>query len=392
MKPRRIVDGVDWVGAIDWDNRLFDSLVPLPDGTSYNAYLVQGTEKTALIDTVEHGFEELLLGQISHVGKLDYLIANHAEQDHSAAIPAVLARHPEAVLLCSVKAKRLLVDLLDIDVERIRTVKDGETIELGGKTLSFVYTPWVHWPETMSTYLVEDRILFSCDFFGSHLATSDLFAPKDGSVIEPAKRYYAEIMMPFRKHISKNMEKVDALDIAMVAPSHGPIHDHPATILDAYREWAGAPPRNRVVIPYVTMHNSTRRMARHLVDAMIDRGVAAEQFDLTATDLGKLAVSLVDAGTIVIATPTVLEGPHPLAAYCAYVINALQPKARFVAAVGSFSWNSKALDKLQGMLADLNVEWLPEVYGRGLPKSETADALDELADTIAAKHRESGLM
>ena len=391
MKPRKIVDGVDWVGAIDWDNRLFDSLVPLPDGTSYNAFVVRGTEGTALIDTVEHGFESMFLEQIAHIETLDYVIANHAEQDHSAAIPAVLDTHPEAVLVCSVKAKRMLVDLLDIDAERIRTVKDGETIGLGGKTLRFVYTPWVHWPETMSTYLVEDRILFSCDFFGSHLATSDLFAPADGSVIEPAKRYYAEIMMPFRKHIVKNMETVDGLDIAMVAPSHGPIHDRPATILDAYRDWSGGAPRNRVVIPYVSMHNSTRRMARHLVDALIDRGVGAEQFDLTVTDLGKLAIALVDAGTIVVATPTVLEGPHPLAAYAAYVINALQPKARFVAAVGSFSWNSKALDKLQGMLADLDVEWLPHVYGRGLPKPETAEALDQLADTIAARHREAGL-
>jgi flavorubredoxin len=363
----------------------------LPEGTSYNAYLVRGSERTVLIDTVEHGFDDALLAQMADVKRLDYLVSNHAEQDHSGAIPAVLARFPEAQLICSVKAKRMLTDLLGVPAPRMRTVRDGETLPLGDCTLRFIYTPWVHWPETMSTFLEEDGILFPCDFFGSHLATSELFASRDPRVPVAAKRYYAEIMMPFRKTIMDNLDKLAPLAIRAIAPSHGPVHDRPADIVDAYREWAGAAPRNKVVIPYVSMHNSTRRMVDHLVGALIDRGVGVERFDLTATDIGNLAMALVDAGTLVLATPTVLEGPHPLAAYCALIANALKPKIAFLAVVGSFSWNSKALQVLEGLLADLaDVERLPPVVSRGLPADDVLAAVDTLADTIAAKHQARG--
>lgn len=391
MKPRSISARVQWMGVIDWDSRLFDSLVPLPEGTSYNAYLVRGSEKTVLIDTVEHGFDANLLTQMADVERLDYLISNHAEQDHSGAIPAVLARFPEAQVICSVKAKRMLTDLLGVPAKRMRTVRDGETLSLGDCTLRFIYTPWVHWPETMSTFLEEDGILFPCDFFGSHLATSNLFASRDSRVPEAAKRYYAEIMMPFSKTIMDNLEKLAPLDIRTIAPSHGPVHDRPADIVAAYREWAGAAPRNKVVIPYVSMHNSTRRMVDHLVGALIDRGVGVERFDLTATDIGNLAMAMVDAGTLVLATPTVLEGPHPLAAYCALLANMLKPKVAFLGIIGSFSWNSKALQVLEGLLKDLaDAERLPPVLSRGLPADETLAALDALADAIAAKHQAKG--
>lgn len=391
MKGRTISERVQWVGVIDWDSRLFDSLVPLPEGTSYNAYLVRGSDKTALIDTVEHGFEADLLAKLAGIERLDYLIANHAEQDHSGAIPMVLDRFPEARLLCSIKCKRMLIDLLGVAAERIQTVRDGETLSLGDRTLRFIYTPWVHWPETMSTLLEEDGILFSCDFFGSHLATSELFSSRDLRVFEAAKRYYAEIMMPFRKTIVGNLEKLAPLDIRAIAPSHGPIHDRPADIVEAYRDWAGAAPRNKVVIPYVSMHNSTRRMVDHLVGALIDRGVGVERFDLTVTDIGNLAMAMVDAGTLVLATPTVLEGPHPLAAYCAFIANALKPKIAFLGVIGSFSWNSKALQVLEGLLADLTeAERIPPVVSRGLPAEDVLTALDALADTIAAKHQAKG--
>jgi flavorubredoxin len=390
MQPRKISERVDWVGAIDWDNRLFDSLVPLPEGTSYNAYLVRGSQRTALIDTVEPRFQAGLLQSLAGVERLDYIVSNHAEQDHSGALPALVARFPEAEVLCSIKAKRMLLDLLALPAERIRAVKDGDSVDLGDRTLRFIYTPWVHWPETMSTWLAEEHVLFSCDLFGSHLATSDLFAVDEGTVMTAAKRYYAEIMMPYRKHVAANLDVLADLDIRVVAPSHGPVHARPAVIMDAYRRWASAAPRNRAVIAYVSMHDSTRRMVDRLVGALIDRGVGVDRFDLTVTDLGQLAMALVEAGTIVIATPTVLEGPHPLAASAAYVVNMLNPKARFVAAVGSFAWNSKAITKLQGLLEDTKAEWLPPVVGRGHPGAEVTHALDGLADAIALRHRENG--
>ncbi len=205
MKPRKIKDGIYWVGAVDWDRRLFDSLIPLPDGTSYNAYLIQGIEKTALIDTVDPLMSHVLLGRLTQLGveHIDYVITNHAEQDHSGTLPQILERHPQAQVVCTPKCKTMLIDQGLAPEDRFLTVEDGATLSLGGRTLEFVHTPWVHWPETMLTYLQEDKILFPCDFFGSHLAATDLYVSNEGQVYEAAKRYYAEIMMPFRKAIQK---------------------------------------------------------------------------------------------------------------------------------------------------------------------------------------------
>ncbi|MCU0244391.1 MAG: FprA family A-type flavoprotein, partial [Acidobacteria bacterium] len=176
MKPREIVPDVHYVGAPDFDRRLFDALIPLPDGTSYNSYLVTGRDKIALVDAVEPEKMHVLRGYLEAVPRVDYIVSNHTEQDHSGGIPWLLERYPGAVVLASEPAKPMLVDHLGLDPARIRVVADGERLELGGKTLRFVYTPWVHWPETMSTYLEEDRILFSCDWFGAHVAQTDLFA------------------------------------------------------------------------------------------------------------------------------------------------------------------------------------------------------------------------
>ena len=232
MKPREIREGVFWMGALDWERRLFDALIPLPDGTSYNAYLIQGSEKTALLDTVDPSKGELLLGQLQNIPRIDYIIAHHAEQDHSGSLPLVLEKYPGAKVLATAKGVGMLRDHLLIPEERFEIVEDGQALSLGGKTLKFLHTPWVHWPETMVSYLAEEKILFSCDFFGSHLATTDLYAD-EARVYEPAKRYYAEIMMPFRAQIQKNLEKVGALEISLIAPSHGPVYKKPDFILQA---------------------------------------------------------------------------------------------------------------------------------------------------------------
>jgi flavorubredoxin len=334
MKPRKIKDNIYWMGFVDWDSRLFDSLIPLPDGTSYNAFLIEGSEKTVLIDAVESSLFYEIEAQLDDVAKLDYIISLHAEQDHSGCIPQILSRYPDAKLITSPKAKGILMDLLDISEESIITVKDGETLSLGDKTLEFIHTPWVHWPETMVAYLQEDKILFSCDFFGSHIATTDLFVTDEARVYEAAKRYYAEIMMPFRKIIKKNLEKIAAYDIDLIAPSHGQIYPRPSLIIDAHKDWIDGPLKNKVIIPYITMHNSTKKMVDYFIASLVEKGVRVEQFNLLVTDIGKLAISLVDAGTIVIGTPTVLAGPHPSAVYCAFLANALRPKTKFLSIIG----------------------------------------------------------
>jgi len=392
MNTREIKKNISWMGAIDWDRRLFDSLIPLPDGTSYNAYLVAGSEKTALLDTVDPPMADQLMEQLASVPKIDYIVSHHAEQDHSGAIPHVLDRFPQAKVVTTAKAKPILIDALGISEDAFLTVEDGETLSLGDKTLKFIHTPWVHWPETMVTYLEEDRILFSCDFYGSHIATTDLYVRDRGRVYEAAKRYFAEIMMPFRHIIKRNIEKLGAYDIQMIAPSHGQIYDDPSLIMDAYHEWVSGPPQNVVVLPYVSMHGSTARMVDHFASALVDRGVRVELFNLAVTDIGKLAMALVDAGTIVVGAPTVLAGPHPLAAYATFLANALRPKAKFVSIIGSYAWGGLTVETLAGMISNLKVEVLEPILCKGLPSQADLESLEELANTIAQKHRENGFV
>jgi len=392
MKPREIKRGIYWVGAIDWDRRLFDALIPLPDGTSYNSYLIKGNKKTALIDAVDPTMKEVLIEHLDElkIKTIDYVIANHAEQDHSGAIAQMVEKYPQARVVCTPKCKDMLIDLLMIPEERFQTVADKETISLGDRTLEFIYTPWVHWPETMVSYLKEDKILFSCDFFGSHLATTDLYVTDERQVYEAAKRYFAEIMMPFHTIIEKNLAKLKEYEIDIIAPSHGPMYDKPEFIIKAYNSWVFDKPKNIVVLPYISMHGSTRQMVERFVEALTERGVTVKQFDLTVTDIGKLAMALVDAATIVIGTPTILVGPHPNVVYAAFLANALRPKVKFVSIIGSYGWGGKAVEQLAAMIPNLKVEVLEPVLCKGLPREADFKALEKLAETIAQKHKAEG--
>jgi len=394
MKPREIRRDIYCVGAIDWDRRLFDSLIPLPDGTSYNSYLIKGSEKIVLIDTVDPTMGQVLLEHLDElkVKNVDYVVAHHAEQDHSGSMPIVLEKYPEAKVICTPRCKGMLIDLLLISEDRFITVEDKEAVSLGDRTLEFIYTPWVHWPETMVTYLKEERILFSCDFFGSHLATTDMYVTDEGQVYEAAKRYYAEIMMPFRTIIQKNLEKIKDYKIEIIAPSHGPMYDRPEFIVNAYHSWVFDEPKNIVVLPYVSMHGSTRKMVGYFVEALAQRGVTVKQFDLTVTDIGKLAMSLVDAATVIIGTPTVLAGPHPNAVYAAFLANALRPNLKFASIIGSYGWGGKTVEQLAAMLPNLKVEILQPVLIKGYPREADFKALDSLAEAIAQKHKENGFI
>ncbi|NPV61606.1 MAG: FprA family A-type flavoprotein [Methanotrichaceae archaeon] len=390
---REIRPGVWWTGAIDWDRRLFDALIPLPNGTSYNSYLVKGSEKTALIDGVDPAMLGVLLDNLRELGvdKLDFIVSQHAEQDHSGAIKKLAELFPEAKIIGSAKCMELLVEFSLVDKNRVQEVKDGEKIYLGAKTLEFIHAPWVHWPDTIFTYLTEDRILFTCDFLGSHLATSDLYAIDTITVYEAAKRYYAEIMMPFRPNVKRHLERIKDLTIEVVAPSHGPLYDRPQFILDAYRDWSSDEVKNQVVLPYVSMHGSTRKMADYLVQALIKRGVGVKRFDLTVTDTGELAEALVDAATVVIGSPTILAGAHPLALYAAILANALRPKTRFASIFGSYGWGGKAPEQIKAAIPNLKVELIEPVMAKGYPKEADFRALDGLADQILAKHKEQGI-
>ncbi len=387
---REVKPGILWIGAIDWDRRLFDSLIPLPNGTSYNSYLIRGSERTALIDAVDTSMASVLIDNLNSLGikKLDYIVSQHAEQDHSGTIQKLITLYPEAKVVASSKCLELLVEFSLVSRDRVQEVKDGETLSLGGKTLEFIHAPWVHWPDTILTYLPEDKVLFTCDFLGSHLATSDLYAVDEATVYETAKRYYAEIMMPFRQNIKKHLERIKSLDFDVIAPSHGPLYNRPKFILNAYRDWASDDVKNQVVLPYVSMHGATKAMVDYLVDALIARGITVKRFDLTSSDVGELAEALVDPATIVIGSPTLLVGAHPVALYAAILANALRPKARFASIIGSFGWGGRMVEQITAMLPNLKVQMIDPVVIKGHPKDADFRALDKLADEILARHKE----
>lgn len=392
MGPLKVKEDVLWVGAVDWDRRLFDALIPLPDGTSYNAYLVKGSEKTALLDTVEPTKSEVLMRHLEGVEKIDYIVSHHAEQDHSGTIPKVLEKYPAAKVVCTPKGKEFLIDLLKVPEDRFITVADNETLSLGNKTLEFLHTPWVHWPETMVTYLREDRILFSCDLFGSHLAFSDVFSDDEWKVCDAAKRYYAEVMMPFRNTIKKHIERLDKYHIDIIAPSHGPAYDHTGCIMEAHREWISEKVSNTVVIPYATMHGSTEIMVERLTEALSKEGIKVERFNLAVCDTGRLAMAMVDAATIVIGSPTVLTGAHPIVISAAFLVNALRPKVKFASVVGSYGWGGRMADQVTSTISGLKVEMIEPVIIKGAPKDEDLKKIDGLASVIAGKHRGIGIL
>ncbi|MBU4404678.1 MAG: FprA family A-type flavoprotein [Candidatus Aminicenantes bacterium] len=394
MAAIEIKKNIAWVGALDWDRRLFDELIPLPEGTSYNAYLVRGGEKTALIDTVDPDKTGDLLENLQEAGvtRIDYIVSQHAEQDHSGSIGAILEIFPQAVVVTNEKCKAMLMDLLQIPENKFQTVGDGQTLDLGGKTLEFIFAPWVHWPETMLTYLREDKILFSCDFLGSHLAQSRPLLTDENRTYQAAKRYFAEIMMPFRLQIRKHLERLNGLALDLIAPSHGVVYPRPAFILDAYRDWVSDKTENLVLIPFVSMHGSTREMVEHLTGALIRQNITVMPCNMIHTDIGELAKELVDASTVVMASPTVLGGAHPVIANTAFLANALRPKLKFASIIGSYGWGGRLVENLLASLGNLKVELLDPVLAKGCPSEKDYQALDNLAAAIAAKHRGIGVL
>ncbi len=394
MAAIEIKQCISWVGAVDWDRRLFDELIPLPEGTSYNSYLVRGSRKTALIDAVDPTKTGELLANLQEAGatRIDYLVSQHAEQDHSGGIPEVLEIFPEAKVVTNEKCRAMLMDLLLLPESKFQAVADGETLDLGGKTLEFILAPWVHWPETMLTYLREDKVLFSCDFLGAHLAQSHPVLSDEARTLSAAKRYFAEIMMPFRLPIRKHLEKLQGMQIDMIAPSHGVAYPRPAFILDAYREWVSERTKNLALIPFVSMHGSTREMVEHLTGSLVRQGIDVVPCNLIHTDIGELAKELVDASTMVLATPTVLGGAHPAVAYAAFLVNALRPKVKFASIIGSYGWGGKAVENLLASLGSIKVELLDPVLAKGFPTEKDYQALDRLAAAIAGKHRGIGVL
>ena len=387
-----IKDDIFWVGVKDPDRAVFDGLLPLPYGTTYNSYVVVGSEKTALIDTCEPEFLDILLGNLNGIKKIDYIVSHHAEQDHSGSIPLLLEKFPEATLVCLQKNKDMLQTLMTIPDDRIQVVEDGGEISLGNKTIRFMFCPWVHWPETTITYIPEDKMLFPCDFLGSHYCWDHIFAGDDPAVYKGAKEYYVQIMMLYSKMTAKYLDRINALDIEYICPSHGSVYDKPQIILDLYETWMRGAPENTVLIGYVSAHGSTKIMADHLKDALEKRGVNVELHDLVTVPLNELAGLLTDVATIVLGSSVIMAALHPVAVNTAFLLDRLKPKAKFAAVIGSYGWSPNPLKKADELFPSWKVEVVGGVIAKGHPGDDALAEIDALADTIAAKHGEAGLL
>ncbi len=384
-----LANNVHWVGVKDWNRRLFDALIPLPKGTSYNAYLVQGTQKVALIDSVNPGFEKELeskIKELTDIGDIHYIIMNHAEPDHAASIKHVMELAPDSILVTSEKGAKMADIYFDVPADRVQVVEEGDTLDLGGKTLRFIKAPWLHWPETMFTFLEEDRILFSCDFFGAHTAFG--FYDDDDDVNELlylAKSYFGEIMMPFRKMGQKGLEKAKELDPLLIAPSHGPMYRNPGKIFDVYEKWTAGETKEKVIVLYVTMWNSTEVMVKTIVETLLSENIEVCMYDLTTADLGDIARDLVDSRGIVVGTPTVLNGMHPLAIYAANLFKALRPPTKYAVALSSYGWGGGALKQLQETLEPTKIEIVGALAVNGPSQENDLNTVKELGRDLAAK-------
>ena len=389
LKIRPIKNNVFFIGSKDADRRMFDELIPLTQGTTYNSYLVKGSEKTAIIDTnypkkLEEYKKRL---EENNITKIDYIVSNHAEQDHSGGIPMLLEMYPEAKVVTNAKVKDNVMNLLHVSEDKFIVINDGDELSLGDKTLQFILAPFVHWPDTMFTYLKEDKMLFTCDYLGAHYTKHDLFADYTQELVEAAKRYYAEIIMPFRTFARKYLEKIKTMDVDIILPSHGPVYDKPEWIIDLYADWVSDNVKNKVVIPYVSMYDSTTMLVERLNKKLTEAGIEVKLFNLVECDEGELSMELVDCATVVLGSSMVLAGPHPAAVMAAYLTNALKPKFKYYSIIGSYGWGGNLEGTLEKMFTAIKPEKLDYVVVKGQPQDKDFAKIDELANQIKEKHK-----
>jgi flavorubredoxin len=355
-----VKNGIYWTGAIDWNMRDFHGY-DTPKGTSYNAYLIMD-EKIALVDTVKGGFSDDMFMSISELvdpAKIDYVIVNHLEKDHSGSLEDVMGRAKNATIYCSSRAKAGLTDKYG-DRWTINVVKTGDTLKLGKKTLRFIEVPMVHWPDSMFTYVEEDKVLLSNDAFGQHLAASQRFEDQvRANVLYDARAYYANILMPLSSMILETLKKLPALNIApeIIAPSHGLIwRKDPGRIISAYAEWSQFKPRNEVVIVYSTMWGLTDMIARLIAFGTMDEGVDVRLYDLHVSSLASIMTDLLEARAIVVGSSTqnniMLHGTAEFMAY----LKGLRPKNKIGAAFGAYGWAGGAVKEIDDGLKALGIE------------------------------------
>ena len=370
-----LCEGIDWVGYVDWSIRDFHGY-QTERGSSYNAYLIRD-EKTALIDSVKGEYAERLLEHVTaltDLAKIDYVVCNHAEYDHSGSLPAVMQVCPNAVLVCDAKCKKALGMHYDTGDWKWEIVGNGDSLSLGSRTLTFIETPMVHWPESMFTYVPENKLLFSMDAFGQHYASKHRFDDEEplDVIMEEAKTYYANIVMLYGKQIAKVLDKASALEIDMIAPSHGVIwRKYLGTIVSAYREWVHCKPKPKVLVVYDTMWKSTEIMANAIMEGVSARGIEVKVFNVRSNTKTEIATEVLDAAAIAFGSPTLNMTLMPEMAAVLTYLKGLRPINKAGFAFGSYGWAKSGANEVEEYLKVMKFELIREpIHSQFVPTPE----------------------
>jgi flavorubredoxin len=396
LAPIELAKGTYWVGVVDWNLRHFHGpAYSTHKGTSYNAYLIVD-EKIALVDTVMESFAAELIANIRAIvdpAKIDYIVLNHGEKDHSGSFPAVHALCPQAEVICSAKGVDSLTAYYGGEWPR-RVVKTGDQLSLGAHTLAFLEAPMLHWPDSMFTYISDLGILLSNDAFGQHLASSKRFDDEvdQCEVMDEAAKYYANILLPFSDLVTRKLAEVSklGLDLKMIAPAHGVIwRKNPGKIVDAYARWASGEPDHKVVVVYDTMWNATEKMAKAIVAGITECGVVVKLFKASVTDRNDIIKDILNARAVVIGSPTVNNEPLVEISPLLDDIMGLKPKRKLGFAFGAHGWAGGAIRIIEERLQAAKVTLVEP--GFGVKWSPTSDDLEKcreygrkIADAVMA--------
>lgn len=372
----KLAKGVYSVGAVDWTMRSFHGY-STPRGVTYNAYLIVD-EKICLVDTVKAPFAKELLERISEIidpTKIDYIVCNHTEPDHSSALPAIMERAPQAKVILTAQGKDSIIRHYHKEYD-FQVVKEGDVLDLGRNKLHFITLPMLHWPDSMASYLDGEEILFSNDAFGQHICTSKRFDDENdmSKVMEEAAKYYANILMPYTRLISKAVDKTETVPLKMIAPSHGVIwRKHITDILAKYEQWGSSYHDDSIVIIYDSMWGATEDMARRILDGASAAGVTVKLHKLTSSSLSYIMVDILEAGGVLVGCSTEHNGVLATMGGFLTYLKGLHPANKIGAAFGAYGWAGGAQKYMEESLkesgiavesSDLSFKWVADKEGQ----------------------------
>jgi len=359
MGKNKIKEGIYWVGGIDWDLRNFHGYLT-QRGSTYNAYLIVD-EKVVLVDTVKHYlFDEMLerIKEIIEPKKIDYILSNHVEMDHSGSIPKILEYAPRAAVITSKQGEKGLRRHYKEDW-KFHVVQSGDSLEIGQRTLSFVTTPMVHWPDNMVTYIPEEKLLFSNDAFGQHIASAERYDHEIGwSVVEEeAAKYYGNIVMPYGDQVKNALKGVSELDIEMICPSHGLIwKSYIPKIIQQYQKWADYESDKKAVIVYDTMWGSTKKIAQSLEKGLSEAGIKVTVRNLKKNHISDVITDVLRSRLVLVGSPTLNNGMLPTVGEFLTYLKGLRPRKRIGFSFGSFGWGGQAVGEIEKVMKELKWE------------------------------------